>query len=167
MPTKKKEAMKIKGGSMGWYKILYDKKDDIIRDYQNGMSLYAIAKKYNASYCTVKRVIKKFSNEIKKTKQVGVRSSLWDKKNDVIKDYLSGETLYSVAKKYGVSHMAIKNFLVKNKVKLRMRGRRQKITKEEVLKYLDDLKSRKIFIYQLANRLGVSEVTLRRILKLL
>ena len=144
--------------------IFEEKGEDMIKEYESGQTIGQLAKKYNVSYTAMKNFLK--MNNVKLRRRVqGIRSILWNRKEDVIKEYESGQTLFGLAKTYNVSHTTIMNFLKTNNVKLRRRGRKSRITKKELIKYANLIKERKMFLYQAAYQLNVSEGILREMLR--
>jgi len=87
---------------------------NIIKDYQNGISTYALAEKYRCHRNTISRCLKNHGIDVIKEKFSSERSA-----GEVIRLYESGLKTAEIAEQFGVGNSTIVRCLHKNNVKMR------------------------------------------------
>jgi len=111
--------------------------EDIIKDYQSGMSLKEMSDWYGVSHSTIINRLKEAgAYQPRPIQRLRIRSS--SKKElpmeQVIKDYQSGMSLYKLAHKYKVSRRTLRRRLVESGTVLRG----EVDIKKEILKYIEE-----------------------------
>jgi exonuclease VII small subunit len=107
--------------------------EDIIKDYQSGMSLVMIADWHGVSHCTIINRLKEAG--VYQPRPIQRRSSKKElPMEEVIKDYQSGMSLYKLAHKYKVSRRTLRRRFVESGTVLR--GGVD--IKKEILKYIEE-----------------------------
>lgn len=102
-------------------KFSLEQEQDIISRYNDGQSLRMIAKNYNISHHVISRFLDKNNIRIKK---VGISSNqkielLSSQKDEILLEYINGETATNIAKKYNVNPTTIINIIKKNNIEIR------------------------------------------------
>ena len=93
--------------------------DEVIKDYQSGMSYNELGEKYGASAYIIKTQLKEAGVQIISAKE---RNKLKFPLEQVIKDYQSGMTSTELGKKYGYDAKTITTRLREAGVQIRKRG---------------------------------------------
>lgn len=106
--------------------------EEIINDYNNGMSFKALGKKYNCSSVTIKTRLKK-ANINKTKKEFFTKEQI----EEIIFDYSNGDSLRKIAKKFNCTKESIKLRLKSNNIQIR--NKRKSILNE---KELNDIKNK-------------------------
>lgn len=104
----------------------YQKKDynyffpvkDIVKEYNDGLSMYKLANKYETSRSTISQILK-YANIEKRSVSESLLKGKTIPEDEIIKKYKDGYTRQSLSKKYSVSDSVIKRVLINRGVKIR------------------------------------------------
>ena len=113
--SKQKTSKSLKGRYIKKY--IWDKKDNIINEYQSGMTYKDLAKKYDCSIALIGRVLRGHNNGARRFLRPDVR----EHDHQICAEYKSGISLGKIAKKYNCSHITIRNILLEYNMELRSR----------------------------------------------
>ncbi|MEM4385907.1 MAG: helix-turn-helix domain-containing protein [Candidatus Anstonellales archaeon] len=107
-----------------WINKYKDVKDDIIKDYTQGMSLLGLRSKYKLSLPTIKNILKLSGLEIRKftytAREIRAKKVSEDEYEAIYKLYKEGWSVECIAKEYGISTSLV--YLILNKVRKRLTG---------------------------------------------
>lgn len=113
-----KEAAEIRS-----YEETFDQNEKlkIIKIYNQGLSIYKIAKKYHVNYGTIERVLLQFNIKIRSKKEADKNQRQFSKNQelDMCFLYKGGHTTSSIGKFFNCSKTTINRILVRNKIILR------------------------------------------------
>ena len=128
--------------------------EEIISEYESGLSTYQLAEKYGVSSFTIRERLRENGVKIR-PKKINLPME------EIISEYESGLSVLKLADKYGVNHSVIYKRLEENGVKLRPRDNKIKLPMEEVISYYQS----GMTTIQLAEKYGVAFNTIGRKLK--
>lgn len=101
-----------------------DKEIEVIKLYEEGMSMNKIMHKMNCTYCVIKRLLNKNNISLRPKKNYidKKRKDIYDKKNEVIDYYKKGLSMMNISKIMKCDFEVIKTILVNNGCEIRKQG---------------------------------------------
>lgn len=94
--------------------LLEQNKSDIIDMYNRGMSTVEISKKYKCNTGTVWYVLNSWKVKIRENQKF--KGKVEDYEYEIMKHYKSGDSIYAISKKVGISASTISRFLKRKKL---------------------------------------------------